>query len=81
MSMKFTSKNNLTRIFERLNLIFSKKTDIVDNLTSSDTDKPLSAKQGKVLKSGLDELTTNMTPLTEEECDAIISATSTTSTE
>ena len=30
------------------------KTDIVDNLTSIDTDKPLSANQGKVLKTELD---------------------------
>lgn len=32
-----------------LNGIFSKITDIKDNLTSTDTNKPLSAKQGKVL--------------------------------
>ena len=30
------------------------KTDIVDNLTSTDTDKPLSANQGKVLKDEVD---------------------------
>ena len=30
------------------------KTDIVDNLTSTDTDKPLSANQGKVLKGEVD---------------------------
>ena len=30
------------------------KTDIVDNLTSTDTDKPLSANQGKVLKDEID---------------------------
>ena len=30
------------------------KTNIVDNLTSTDTDKPLSAKQGKVLKGEID---------------------------
>ena len=30
------------------------KTDIVDNLTSTNTDKPLSAKQGKVLKDEVD---------------------------
>lgn len=29
---------------------FVKKSDIQDNLTSTNTDKPLSAKQGKVLK-------------------------------
>ena len=32
-----------------------KKTDIVDNLTSTDTDKPLSANQGKVLKGEVDK--------------------------
>ena len=31
------------------------KTDIVDNLTSTDTDKPLSANQGKVLKGEVDK--------------------------
>ena len=30
------------------------KTDIIDNLTSTNTDKPLSAKQGKVLKGEVD---------------------------
>ena len=30
------------------------KTDVVDNLTSTDTDKPLSANQGKVLKDEVD---------------------------
>ena len=30
------------------------KTSIVDNLTSADTDKPLSAKQGKTLKGLVD---------------------------
>lgn len=56
MSMKFTSKNTLTRIFERLKLIFIKKSDIVDNLTSSDTDKPLSAKQGNILNTSVTSL-------------------------
>ena len=32
-----------------------KKTDIVDNLTSTNTDKPLSANQGKVLKGEVDK--------------------------
>lgn len=34
-----------------------KKTDIVDNLTTEDTSKPLSANQGKVLKKMLDDMT------------------------
>lgn len=33
-----------------------KKVDIVDNLTSDATDKPLSAKQGAELKKMIDEL-------------------------
>ena len=36
-----------------------KKTDIVDNLTSTDTDKPLSANQGKVLNDTINEIKTN----------------------
>lgn len=35
--------------FSILNGIFSKITDIKDNLSSTDTNKPLSAKQGKIL--------------------------------
>ena len=37
--------------------------DIVDDLTSTDTDKALSAKQGKVLKDDLDTLTTTVNNL------------------
>lgn len=36
-----------------------KKTDIVDNLTSADTDKPLSARQGKVLKDLVNDVTSS----------------------
>lgn len=36
---------------------YVKKTDIVDNLTSTDTDKPLSANQGRLLKSMIVTLT------------------------
>ena len=39
----------ITKVDEKVN-----KTDIVDNLTSTDTDKPLSANQGKVLKDEVD---------------------------
>lgn len=58
MSMKFTSKNTLTRIFERLNLIFVRKSDVVNNLTSEDTDKLLSAKQGNILNDKINTLST-----------------------
>ena len=34
---------------DKLATVFTKKTDIQDNLTSTATDKPLSAKQGKEL--------------------------------
>lgn len=37
-----------------------KKADVVDNLTSDATDKPLSARQGAELKKQLDELTVRM---------------------
>lgn len=37
-----------------------KKADIVDSLTSDAADKPLSAKQGAVLKQQLDELAAKM---------------------
>ena len=48
------------------------KTNIVDNLTSTDTDKPLSASQGKVLKDLLDsksEYTTLNASLANSELD------------
>lgn len=38
---------------------FVNHNEVIDNLTSTDTDKPLSANQGKVLKDGLDGLTTS----------------------
>ena len=59
MSMKFTSKNTLTRIFERLNLIFVRKSDVVNNLSSTDTNKPLSANQGNVLNESISTLNSN----------------------
>ena len=59
MSLKFTSKNTLKRIFTRLSEIFVKKSDIVDNLTSSDTNKPLSANQGNVLNKSISTLNSN----------------------
>ena len=62
MSLKFTSKNTLSRIFSRLSEIFVKKNDIVDNVTSTDTNKPLSANQGKVLNESISTLNSNMIP-------------------
>lgn len=56
MSLKFTSKNTLSRIFSRLSELFVKKNDIVNNLTSTDTDKPLNAKQGNTLNTSVTSL-------------------------
>ena len=47
------------------------KTDIVDNLTSTDTNKPLSANQGKILKGEVD-LKANVTDLTSHTSDTSI---------
>ena len=51
MNLKLINKRgkNMDVDFSILNGIFSKITDIKDNLTSTDTNKPLSAKQGKIL--------------------------------
>ena len=52
------------------------KTDIVDNLTSTDADKPLSANQGKVLKDEVD-LKANDSDLTTHTSDIDIHITTT----
>ena len=61
MSLKFTSKNTLKRIFTRLSEIFVKKTDIQDNLTSTDTDKPLSARMGVKLNGYVNNICSSLT--------------------
>lgn len=48
MTSSFEEK--IAKLKTALENVFLKKTDVKDNLTSSDTDKPLSAKQGKWLK-------------------------------
>ena len=50
------------------------KTDIIDNLTSTNTDKPLSANQGKVLKDDIG-LKANATDLTTHTSDTNIHVT------
>lgn len=45
--------------------------DIVDALTSDDATKPLSAKQGKVLKGLIDDLEDGTTPAGKANCDAL----------
>ena len=50
---KFAAKVDLDTLTTSVNDKIN-KTDVVDNLTSTDTDKPLSANQGKVLKDEVD---------------------------
>ena len=50
MTSDFSTK--ITKLKTALENVFVKKADIKDNLTSTDTNKPLSAKQGKVLNEG-----------------------------
>lgn len=45
--------------------------DVKDNLTSTDTNKPLSAKQGKVLKEELNSLSESITNLRQTKQDNI----------
>ena len=54
-----------------------KKTDIVDNLISTDTDKPLSANQGKVLKDELDLKANNSEVVKKTDITTTIDSTST----
>lgn len=50
MTSDFSTK--ITKLKTALENVFVKKADIKDNLTSTDTDKPLSAYQGKLLNDG-----------------------------
>ena len=47
MTSSYSEK--ITKLKNALESVFVKKTDIQNNLTSTDTNKPLSANQGKVL--------------------------------
>ena len=51
----FLKKTDAASTYAEITTVDGKvdKTDIVDNLTSTDTDKPLSANQGKVLKDSI----------------------------
>lgn len=67
---RILSGNSLTVTYEAQNYnmdvaleIVKQGLDIVDNLTSTDTDKALSAKQGKALKDSLDTLSTTVAGL------------------
>ncbi|MGN0339517.1 MAG: pyocin knob domain-containing protein, partial [Lachnospira sp.] len=46
------------------------KTDIVDNLTSTDTDRPLSANQGRVLNEAISDKASSSDVYTKTEADA-----------
>ena len=50
------------------------KTDIIDNLTSTDTDKPLSANQGKVLKDGKIDKTSIATTISDTPSDGKVAS-------
>ena len=50
------------------------KTDIVDNLTSTDTNKPLSANQGKVLKDGKIDKTSIVTTISDTPSDGKVAS-------
>ena len=69
MSLNYTSKNTLKRIYTRLCAIFVKKSDIQDNLTSEDTDKPLSAAMGRELNLRLSKTGTLIRPNTTTEIE------------
>ena len=47
--MTSSNSKKIAKLKKALENVFVKKTDIKDNLTSTDTNKPLSAKQGKIL--------------------------------
>ena len=51
MSIKEFISNSLINFSNSISKVFVKKTDVVDNLTSTDTDKPLSANQGSTLSA------------------------------
>lgn len=53
----FLKKTDATSTYATITTVDGKvdKTDIIDNLTSTDTNKPLSANQGKVLKDEVDK--------------------------
>lgn len=53
MTSSYSEK--IAKLKNALENVFVKKTDIQNNLTSTDTNKPLSANQGKVLKTLVDE--------------------------
>lgn len=73
-----TDKTSIVNAINELKSDKVNKTDIVDNLTSTDTDKPLSANQGKVLKDKVDTKANNSEVV--KKTDVNTSLTSTPST-
>ena len=51
MSIKEFISNSLINFSNSISKVFVQKADVVDNLTSTDTDKPLSANQGSTLSA------------------------------
>ena len=66
VNLLLADKINSTAVYTKteLNSLLAAKVnalDIINNLTSSDTNKPLSANQGKVLKQHIDNINTVLT--------------------
>lgn len=59
----------ITKVKTALENVFVKKTDITDNLTSTDTDKPLSANQGKLLDSNKEDKSNKVSSWTSTTTD------------
>lgn len=75
----FLKKTDATSTYATITTVDGKvnKTDIVDNLTSTDTDKPLSANQGKVLKDEVDLKANNSDVVKKTDIVTTIDGTST----
>lgn len=56
-----------SRLMSWITGLFVKKSDVVDNLTSQETQKPLSAAQGKVLEEHIQQSTANISTLKSGE--------------
>lgn len=70
MASSYSEK--IAKLKNALENVFVKKTDIQNNLTSTDTNKPLSANQGKVLKTLVDAKANANNVYTKTEIDNLI---------
>ena len=75
----FLKKTDATSTYATITTVDGKvdKTNIVDNLTSTDTDKPLSANQGKVLKDEVDLKANDSDVVKKTDINTTIDSTST----